>query len=115
LVTPLTNELYVEVLFTYSPDSGVFPREFRDFAYMKTQLIEDSLRINYEKNNLIQNTMKSKDWLKTTNNQILQRHQDLLLVPFFGPDIYERLSLQDHQVAELTKALAKLDDEAEKE
>ena len=110
MVTPLTNELYVEVLFTYSPDSGVFPREFRDFAYMKTQLIEDSLRIDYEKNNSIQNAMKSKDWLKATNNQILQRHQDLLLNPFFGPDMYERLALQDQQVVEVTKAIARWDD-----
>jgi len=110
LVTPLTNELYVEVLFTFSPDNGVFPREFRDFAYLKTQMIEDSLRINYEKNNSIQNAMKSKDWLKATNNQILQRHQDLLLIPFFGPDIYERLALQDQQVVEVTKAIARWDD-----
>ena len=110
MVTPLTNELYVEVLFTFSPDNGVFPREFRDFAYLKTQMIEDSLRINYEKNNSIQNAMKSKDWLKATNNQILQRHQDLLLIPFFGPDIYERLALQDQQVVEVTKAIARWDD-----
>jgi hypothetical protein len=113
LVTPLTEYLFLEVVFTYAPDRNILPMSFLHFAYQKTQFVEDSLQINYEKNNTIQNAMKSKDWLKATNNQILQRHQDLLLIPFFGPDIHERLALQDQQIAEVTKAIAKWDDESE--
>jgi hypothetical protein len=114
LATPLTEQLFIEVIFTYAPNRNVLPMYFsRSHAKLKTQLIEDSFRIEYDKNNTVEKTMKSKDWLKNTNNQILQRNQDLLLIPFFGPNIYEQLSRQDQEVAETMRLLAREDEESE--
>lgn len=113
LVTPVTSQLYLEVMFTYSPNKNVLPREFREYAYQKTQIIEDSLRIDYAKENALLTTMKSKEWLKVTNDQVLQKNQDILLAPLFGADIYERLASQDQEMADLAKTLEKLDDESE--
>jgi hypothetical protein len=110
LVTPLTNQLYLEVMFTFSPNKNVLPREFREYAYQKIQIIEDSLRIDYAKENAILTTMKSKEWLTVTNDQVLQSNQELLLVPFFGPNIYKQLALHDQQVAEAMKVLARPDE-----
>ena len=114
LVTPLTEQLFLEVVFTYAPNHDVLPMYFsRSHADLKVHLIEESLRIEYDRNNAIEKTMKSKDWLKKTNNQILQQNQDLLLVPFFGPNIHEELALQDQQVAQAMKLLAQPDGNSE--
>ena len=114
-VLPLVKKLYIEVTFTYSPNHNVLPRYFFNTAYVKTNLIENSIRVEYEKANCLSAIVSSRAWLNTTNAQVMKSNKNELLVPLFGPDIYERLALQDQQVAELTKALAKLDDEAEKE
>ena len=106
LVTPLTAQLFMEVVFTYVPNRDVLPMYFsRSHAKLKTQLIEESLRLDYEKSNSIQNAMKGNNWLKKSNDQILQQNQDLLLVPFFGPNIHEELALQDQQVDQAMKLL----------
>ena len=113
LTTPLTDQLFLEVVFTYAPNHDVLPMYFsRSHADLKIQLIEGSLRINYDKNNLIEKTMKNKEWLKKSNDQILQQNQDLLLVPFFGPNIHEQLALQDEQVAQAMKLLAQPDEDS---
>jgi hypothetical protein len=109
LVTPLTEQLYLEVVYSYSPDQNVLPMNFLDLAYKKTSKISKTLTIAYEKDNLMSDVISSKDWLNTTNDQILQRNQDILLVPLFGSDAHKLLEIQDKLDAETAKSLMKIE------
>jgi len=57
--------------------------------------------------------MKSKDWLNLTNDQVLERNRDKLLIPLFGPNIHEQFVINEQRVAETMKILAKQDEESE--
>jgi hypothetical protein len=109
LVTPLTEQLYLEVVYSYSPDQNVLPMSFLDLAYKKTSKISNTLKITYEKDNVVKDLINTKDWLKTTNDQILQRNQDILLVPLFGSDAHKLLEMQDKLDAEAAKSLMKIE------
>lgn len=62
LVTPLTESLFMEVVFTYAPNRNILPMYFsRSHAKHKIHLIGDSLRIDYDKNNLVEKIMKDKE------------------------------------------------------
>jgi hypothetical protein len=90
-ILPLTDNTFLEFIYTYSPNNNILPREFRSVAYQKTQLIEDSIKVHYAKNNTIGELVSSTEWLNVTNDQVLEKHRDQLLVPMFGPDIYKEL------------------------
>jgi hypothetical protein len=46
LVIPLTEKTYLEATFTYAANEGVYPRDFRDAAMDKMELIQQSFRCN---------------------------------------------------------------------
>jgi hypothetical protein len=113
LVTPLTEQLYLEVVYSYSPDQNVLPMSFLDLAYKKTSKISNTLTIAYAKDNLVKDLINTKDWLKTTNDQILQKNQDILLVPLFGSGAHKLLEIQDKLDAEAAKSVMKIEDGSE--
>ncbi|EIK46029.1 hypothetical protein O59_000050 [Cellvibrio sp. BR] len=104
LVTPVTQDTYIELVFTFSPNHDASPNEFLDVAHMTTQLIEDSLRVNYAANNPIKQVIEN-EWPNTTNNETLALHKDKLLIPLFGPNIYQRLEESQKKALELKKEL----------
>lgn len=89
-VLPLTNSAYLEASFTYSPNSGVHPRTFREFAYTTTDLVEKSFYVAYASDNPLQQTVE-EDWIDSTTNEALQCMRDVIIPRLFGP---ERLKIQ---------------------
>lgn len=104
LVTPITKNNFIELVFTFSPNTNVVPNEFLREANKTTQLIENSLKIDFFKNNTIQNLIE-EEWLSATNNEVLAAHKDRILVPLFGPDIYQRLEQEKKDALKLQKEL----------
>lgn len=104
LVTPITDQAYIELVFTFSPNHDTSPNEFLDVAHMTTQLIEDSLLVNYAANNPIKQAIEN-EWPNTTNNKTLALHKDKLLIPLFGPNIYQQLEESKKKALELQKEL----------
>ena len=90
LVTPITQNTYLEVVFTFSPNHNVVPNEFLDVAHKTTQPIEDSLYIKFLPDNKIKNVVEN-EWLRHTNNETLAMHKESILIPLFGPNIHQRL------------------------
>jgi hypothetical protein len=105
---PASEQVYLEVVFTYSPNQNVFPQEFRDVAYEKMQLIENSLALDYVEDNNMDDII-GVNWLKTTNDEVLEQNRDMLLVSLFGPDIHKRLAGQKKLIEEATKAFNQLE------
>jgi hypothetical protein len=110
LILPVNNQVYLEVMFTYSPNQNVFPQEFRDVAYEKMQLIEDSLNVDYAKNNVMNNIV-GKLWLKKKNLDVMAQHRDILLIPLFGSNIYQELADQKQLIADANKTFNQMDDD----
>jgi hypothetical protein len=107
-VIPVSKQVYLEVVFTYSPNQNILPMECINIAYEKTQLVEDSLTLNYGEGSSMADIVGSK-WLKTTNDEVLEQHRNVLLVPLFGPDIHKRLAGQKKLMEEATKAFNQLE------
>ncbi len=106
LVLPLTKSTYLEVVFTYSPNQNVPTREFLDFAYLITDPIEESLRVNYAAGNRIKKLVE-EDWINESNDEVLAKNYDSLLIPLFGPDIHQRIAEGKKAALELQKELEK--------
>lgn len=106
LVTPVTQQTYIELVFTFSPNHNIVPNEFLDTAHKTTQPIEDSLNIQFLSNNNIKNIIE-KDWPNNTNNETLALHREEILVPLFGPDIHQRIENSMKSARELQKELDK--------
>ena len=113
LVTPLTQQLYIEVVFSYAPNQGVLPMKFLDFALEKSRAISKTFTLKYDSKNLLKFLTEKKDWQEMTNNQIVQKNKNILLIPLFGPDIYERLSSHDKNAAEVMKLLVQPEGKSE--
>jgi hypothetical protein len=107
-VLPVTNSVYLELVFTYSPDQNVLPRDFLNVAYQKTDIVENSARVEYLAGNAMKNIVGA-NWLKITNDEVLEQNRDMLLVPLFGPDIHKRLAGQKKLIEEATKAFNQLE------
>ncbi len=104
-ILPITESVFLEFVCTYSPNHNVFPRAFREVAYKKTDLIEDSLSVSFTKDNKIGTLVSSEQWLTVTNDQVLEKNRDKLLVPMFGPNIYKELEEDRLRVEKERKAL----------
>lgn len=72
---PVTEQVILEAVFTYSPNQGVFPRELRDFAYQKTNPIEQSFLVEFEQGNPFEKVV-GEYWLNTDTNQVLEAQRD---------------------------------------
>lgn len=106
LVTPITQQAYIEIVFTYSPNHNIIPNEFLAEAQKTTSTIENSLRIKFIPDNDIKNVIGHK-WLHNTNDETLALHKEKILVPIFGPDIKQRLENSMRSARELQKELDK--------
>ncbi len=106
LVTPITQQTYIEVVFTFSPNHNVIPNEFLTAAKKTTDRIENSLRVNFLPSNGIKNIVTS-EWLNNTNNEILELHKEEILVPIFGANIHKKLDEGKRKALELQKELSK--------
>lgn len=110
LVTPITQNTYIELVFTFSPNHNVVPNEFLDAAHKTTQPIENSLYIKFLPSNEIKNTIEN-EWPRSTNNETLAIHKDRILIPIFGPNIHQRIEESMKNALELQKELERPLDE----
>jgi hypothetical protein len=101
---PLTKYSYLEVVFTYSPNQNIAPREFLDIAYITTQPIEKSLQVVYKTTNEIKKLVE-QEWISQTNDDVLAEHYDEILVPLFGPDIHRRMEESKKKALEVQKEM----------
>lgn len=107
---PLTKNIYMEVVFTYSPNQNILPRDFLDIAYKTTQPIENSLQMDYKITNEIKKLVEQK-WISQTNDELLSEHHDEILTPLFGPDIHQRIDESKQKALELHKEMNQVLDE----
>lgn len=101
---PLTNDAYIEVVFTYSPNQNVMPREFLDVAYRTTRPIENSFSVTYQSENEIKKLVEEK-WISQTNDDVMAEHYDEILIPLFGSDIHQRIGEGKRNALKLQKEL----------
>lgn len=83
--TPISDQTFIEVSFTYSPNDRVQAgRYFVDIARKTTQPIAESLFIDYAPNNAYQ-ALTEEQWHQESVEDVMQRHQPRL-TPLFGSD-----------------------------
>lgn len=89
---PLSNRLYLEITFTYSPNDGVSPREFGNVAHAKMAVIENSFRMDYAEGNIFSKIV-AEDWMQKTNAEVLEEQREKILT-YYGiiADKEDRLS-----------------------
>jgi hypothetical protein len=109
-VLPISDKVYLEVIFTYSPNKNVFPREFRDVAYQKTDLVENSMQLSYVKNNMFGDIV-GRLWLNSETDDVMEKNRDILLIPLFGPNIYKELAGYKKLIAVANKTFNQMDDD----
>ncbi|MFL0810997.1 MAG: hypothetical protein K6L76_11330 [Agarilytica sp.] len=93
-VLPINNSTFLEVSFTYSPNSGVAPRHFLDFAYQVTHPIEESFLVEYKNGNPIQ-TVVEQTWINRSTDSVLRENQANIILPLFGPKIHKQYLLEN--------------------
>lgn len=101
---PINKNSYLEVIFTYSPNQNVLPREFQNIAYQTTQSIENSFKVDYRSDNGIKKLVE-QDWISKTNGEVMNENYDEVLIPLFGPNIYQQLEEGKKKALELQKEL----------
>jgi hypothetical protein len=104
LAMPLTEDSYIEIVFTYSPNKNILPREFLDIAYQTTNPIENSLKVNYQSDNEIK-ILVEQEWISKTNGAVMNENYDAILASLFGPDIRQRIEESKQKALELQKEL----------
>lgn len=104
LALPLTTDTYLEIVFTYSPNQNVLPREFLDIAYLTTKPIENSLKVNYRPSNEIKKLVE-QEWIVKTNGEVMNENYNEILIPLFGSDIRQRIEESKQKALELQKEL----------
>lgn len=82
---PISEKIYLEISFTYSPNHGVSPRELGDVAHLKMLGVEESFYMKFNKDNHFDKIV-GEDWLNQTNTEVLEQHRDLILKVFYGSD-----------------------------
>lgn len=82
---PLSTQLYLEVVFTYSPNHGVSPRELGDVAFQKMSYIERSFKVHYLEDNPFSDLV-GKAWIEKTNTEVLEEHRTTIL-RIYGIDV----------------------------
>lgn len=79
---PVSSQLYLEIVFTYSPNAGVSPRELGNVAHAKMATIENSFRMDYAEGNAFSKIV-AEDWIQKTNTEVLEEHREMIL-PYYG-------------------------------
>lgn len=90
LALPITKDAFLDVVFTYSPNQNILPREFLDIAYLTTNPIENSLKVSYRSGNEMQKLVE-QEWLNKTNGEVMNENYNTILVPLFGPNIHQEI------------------------
>ena len=78
---PVSNQLYLEVVFTYSPNDVISPRQLGDVAHTKMAAIENSFRMDYTTGNIFSKIV-AEDWTQKTNTEVLEEHRDTILTHY---------------------------------
>ena len=84
LVTPLTHNLYIEAVFSYTSSQGVLPKTFLESARKKTIEISKEFRLECGASNSLKILVMKKGWKEITNNQIVQQNQDIFLFHYLA-------------------------------
>lgn len=94
-VLPIDKNHFIEISFNFSPNKGVMPRYFRDWAYKISSHVEESLHMGYVDGNPLKIVVE-KDWLNTTVENSLFQHANTLIKKLYPPESYEqyRLSIE---------------------
>src|SRR5690606_24425826 len=82
---PVTDQVFMEVSFTYSPNNGILPRELDRYAFPKTEMIEQSFKLDYANGNPMSGIVGG-EWLQSTNTELMNQHADEILTLFYGPN-----------------------------
>lgn len=79
---PLSPDVYLEAMFTYSHNDNVLPLEFRrGYAFAKMQQIIESFKVHYIEGNPV-SELVNKTWLEESNTDTLRKSEDALLKLF---------------------------------
>lgn len=108
-VLPLTDQTFIEVVFTFSPNQGILPMEFIRVAEKTTHIIEHSLKVDYAEKNDVR-LLVERDWLEQTHDDVLAENYDKVLVPLFGPNIREELIENRRMLLEFDKEMGLQDE-----
>ncbi|WP_040390944.1 hypothetical protein [Cellvibrio sp. BR] len=103
---PINKNSYLEVIFTYSPNQNVPPREFQNIAHQTTQPIENSFKVDYLPENEIKNLVE-KAWLNKTNDEVMNENYNAILVPLFGANIHQEIEEGKRSALEWQKEMNK--------
>lgn len=106
LALPITKDSFLDVVFTYSPNQNILPREFLDIAYLTTNPIENSLKVKYKPDNEIQKLVE-QDWIDKTNGEVMNENYNAILVPLFGPNIHQEIEEGKRSALEWKKEMNK--------
>lgn len=105
--TLVSGKVYLDVSFTYAPNKNVLPREFREIAMAKMNAVIESFNINYQQDNPVKKIVNG-DWLKLTNQEVIEHHRSDVQKLLYGPDAENALLQQEKDMKEF-----KIKDEAE--
>lgn len=87
---PISSQVFLEVVFTYSPNQGVLPREFLVEAYEKTKPIEESFLVEFGSANQFESVVGEK-WLGTETNEVVASHSGVLIPALYGAKVAAEL------------------------
>lgn len=85
LALPITEHVYLDASFTYSPNDNVRARDFLEVAFAKMRTIQESFRMQYAEGNPFAEIVGG-EWLEQTNNEVLEQHRDKVLKLFYYPE-----------------------------
>lgn len=93
LSIPIESSAYLNVDYSFAPNDNVQPRYFRDQAYKITNLIDQTLFVEYKDQNTMENVVEKK-WLHQDFDEVLRENQALI-----EPKIFERKALENFSKA----------------
>lgn len=105
--TLISESIYIDISFFYSPNDNILPREFREPAMAKMNSVIESFKIDFKKENTARKFIENQ-WLKITNEEIIEQHRSDIQGLFYGPDAEQKLIQQEEEMREF-----KIRDEAE--
>lgn len=94
LATPLSSEVMLEASFTYTANDNIPLREFRDAAFAKMAIIQESFKIDYKEGNPFAKIV-GDNWMQQTSEEVLEQHRPQVLQLFSAPNGDKKLPHQE--------------------
>lgn len=88
---PITDDYFLNATFTYSPNNGIPPMEFRRLAYPKMRIIQESFRVRFSETNDMRQTVEA-EWIAMTADDVLENKKSIIVLPLFGPEVQRQLN-----------------------